>query len=330
MSAIPTKHIDGDVDVGRNVSMGGDATIRGNATIDHDLKVNGWLDAKNIKGILRGLFESESILNETYPNPEEGWCALVGDSLPADVYVVRQSVWVPTGKKGGTPTMTGNPISDDIEKRLKALEDSRAKAYGLATLNGYGELPEAMAPHSCKVNIESLHKVEQAFLKFKEDVAIFHLLVDEINITALTLQTKAMTLTEAISYITPKETGYGKWPSPGSSIVFISEGELGITDCRWSKYVFIHESSVYEDAEILNENNWLYMPYGYNGSEGDGSCNCGPACEAAMRSIAQLTQKVSTIENAISNSAIQYKTMDEYLALGDNRPKGLYVITDSE
>ena len=43
-ASIPTKQIDGDVAVGRNVSAGGDANIQGNARIGHDLIVEGWLE----------------------------------------------------------------------------------------------------------------------------------------------------------------------------------------------------------------------------------------------------------------------------------------------
>lgn len=56
MSSIPTKQIDGDVAVGRNVSAGGNAVVRGCVTIGHNLKVEGWLHAPNIKGACKGYF----------------------------------------------------------------------------------------------------------------------------------------------------------------------------------------------------------------------------------------------------------------------------------
>ena len=57
MSSIPTKQIDGDVAVGRDVNIGGKATIRGSAKVGHNLTVDGWLEAKNIKGPNKGLFK---------------------------------------------------------------------------------------------------------------------------------------------------------------------------------------------------------------------------------------------------------------------------------
>ncbi len=77
MSAIPTKHIDGDVSVGRNVSVGGDVNIQGRTRVGHDLVVEGWLDAPNIKGAQKGLFASPDDLRESYPQPRSGWWALV-------------------------------------------------------------------------------------------------------------------------------------------------------------------------------------------------------------------------------------------------------------
>ena len=77
MSSIPTKQIDGDVAVGRDVNIGGKATIRGSAKVGHNLTVDGWLEAKNITGPNKGLFKTATLLREAYPNPHEGWWALV-------------------------------------------------------------------------------------------------------------------------------------------------------------------------------------------------------------------------------------------------------------
>ena len=108
MSSIPTKQIDGDVAVGRNVSVGGKATVRGSATIGHNLKVEGWLDAPNVKGPNKGLFKTAVQLREAYPNPHEGWWALVGDTLPAQVYMANGGAWVGQTNADGTPKLAGN------------------------------------------------------------------------------------------------------------------------------------------------------------------------------------------------------------------------------
>lgn len=75
MSSIPTKQIDGDVAVGRNATTGGDVNIQGSARVGHDLVVEGWLEAKNIKSANKGLFATVEALRAAYPHVHEGWFA---------------------------------------------------------------------------------------------------------------------------------------------------------------------------------------------------------------------------------------------------------------
>ena len=90
MSSIPTKQIDGDVAVGRDVNIGGKATIRGSAKVGHNLKVDGWLEAPNIKGANKGIFLTVQELREAYPNPDDGWMAGVGASTPFAAYIGKE------------------------------------------------------------------------------------------------------------------------------------------------------------------------------------------------------------------------------------------------
>lgn len=92
--------IDGDLSISSNVTTGGDHTVRGNAKIEHNLSVYGWLNAPNIIGTCKGLFASLDKLKEEYPKPENGWWALVGDTVPAEVYRVDDGQWKDTGEKG--------------------------------------------------------------------------------------------------------------------------------------------------------------------------------------------------------------------------------------
>lgn len=125
MSSNPTKQIDGDVAVGRNVNIGGKANIRGSAKIGHNLKVEGWLDAPNVKGPNKGLFKTAVQLREAYPNPHEGWWALVGDTLPAHVYMADGGSWVAQTNADGTPKLAGNPTIDSTEY-MEAVEQMTA------------------------------------------------------------------------------------------------------------------------------------------------------------------------------------------------------------
>ena len=97
MSSIKTTQIDGDVSVGRNVMIGGKADIAGSVSIGHNLKVDGWLEAPNIKGANKGIFLTVQELREAYPVPHDGWMAGVGASTPFTAYVGKGGDWVATG-----------------------------------------------------------------------------------------------------------------------------------------------------------------------------------------------------------------------------------------
>lgn len=223
MSSIPTKQIDGDVAVGRNVSAGGNATIQGNVRIGHNLKVEGWLDARNIKGPNKGIFLDVTKLREAYPLPHDGWWALVGNTLPAPLYIADGGAWVATGETAGNPTIdsqqyneavaqldadlkalagevstnkadiksirtqidtigsTVNSHTSAIEQlrqadttihsridtlgtSVTALNNSKGKANGLATLDGSGKVPASQLPG------------------YVDDVVEFNAMVDDITL----------------------------------------------------------------------------------------------------------------------------------------------------
>ena len=119
MSSIKTTQIDGDISVGRNVALGGKATVAGSVTIGHNLKVSGWLEAPNIKGVNKGIFATLTALQTAYPTPRDGWLAGVGTSSPFTAYIGDDGEWT----EGGTIAITID-LSDYVEKEdLEDLED---------------------------------------------------------------------------------------------------------------------------------------------------------------------------------------------------------------
>lgn len=112
MSSIKTTQIDGDVSVGRNTAIGGGVTVQGSSTIKGNLRVDGWLDAKNIKGANKGLFTTLAKLKEAFPHPRNGWWVIVGRSLPGPIYVGDGGEWVATGQNGGSPVIEGETASE--------------------------------------------------------------------------------------------------------------------------------------------------------------------------------------------------------------------------
>ena len=86
--------IDGDLAVSRNAEIGRDVDIHGKARVAGSLKVEGFLDAPNIKGAVRGLFATEEELKREYPNPRPGWCAIVlADDESGFLYLAKNREW---------------------------------------------------------------------------------------------------------------------------------------------------------------------------------------------------------------------------------------------
>lgn len=60
------KYIDGDAAVGKNVTTGGDAIVRGHEQIDHDLKVKGTADIANLKRLILQGHDITSIITSIF------------------------------------------------------------------------------------------------------------------------------------------------------------------------------------------------------------------------------------------------------------------------
>ena len=150
---IENHSVGGSVAVGRDVTVGGRSIVRGNATFDRDVYISGWLNARNIRGAGKGLYETVDKLNSAYPNPENGWFALVGNTLPADIYRAWGGEWVATGQKGGEPvlelaklTELSESLENEVSARVAA-DEALKKAIDAevtARTNGDKELSDAL------------------------------------------------------------------------------------------------------------------------------------------------------------------------------------------
>lgn len=150
---IENHSVGGSVAVGRDVTVGGRSTVRGNATFNRDVYISGWLNARNIRGAGKGLYETVEKLNSAYPNPENGWFALVGNTLPADIYRAWGGVWEATGQKGGEPvlelaklTELSESLENEVSARVAA-DEALKKAIDAevtARANGDKELSDTL------------------------------------------------------------------------------------------------------------------------------------------------------------------------------------------
>ena len=114
------KNFDGDISVGRHAVVGGDAKVCGGMTVGKNLKVEGWLDAKNLKAANKGVFLNEESLKKAYPVPKDGWWALVGDTLPAALWVAAGGEWGNTGGTGGDILLESEVLADIKERLARA------------------------------------------------------------------------------------------------------------------------------------------------------------------------------------------------------------------
>ena len=150
---IENHSVGGSVAVGRDVTVGGRSTVRGNATFNRDVYISGWLNARNIRGAGKGLYETVEKLNSAYPNPENGWFALVGNTLPADIYRAWGGKWEATGQKGGEPvlelaklTELSESLENEVSARVAADEALKKAIDAEVTARGNGdkELSDAL------------------------------------------------------------------------------------------------------------------------------------------------------------------------------------------
>lgn len=128
---IGNRAVNGSVSVSRNANVGGDATVEGSAVIGHNLRVEGWLEAKNIKGPNKGMFVSADRLREMYPRPMPGWWALCGLSLPAPLYIADYTTsgieWVNTGTTAGNPTVACEVYNEAVKLLDEATKANAAE-----------------------------------------------------------------------------------------------------------------------------------------------------------------------------------------------------------
>jgi hypothetical protein len=126
MSNIPAQKYDGDLAVGRNLSAGGNAVIRGDARVGHSLTVDGWLDARNLKVESKGVFLSLSALNSAYASPRAGWWAMIpcdDDSGRCRLIAALDGEWTDTGKTIAVE-VENTILTGRVEALEKKLDDS--------------------------------------------------------------------------------------------------------------------------------------------------------------------------------------------------------------
>lgn len=125
--SVKNEKFDGSVIIGRDLTLGGGVVTKGSSTFEKNLRVEGWLDAPNLRGACKGLFATEEKLNDMYPNPEDGMWAMVGETIPAYVYMAENGEWVDTGNLTDGIDINLNDTEivvnlDELRDNISALE----------------------------------------------------------------------------------------------------------------------------------------------------------------------------------------------------------------
>lgn len=115
--------IDGDVAVGRNVAVGGDAEVRGALNAKGNVRIEGWLDAPHVKGVCRGLYDTEETLKSEQPQPRNGWWALVGEGFPLTLWRAFGGEWHNTNSTVEKVNVVGVELYDREVPQLRARAD---------------------------------------------------------------------------------------------------------------------------------------------------------------------------------------------------------------
>lgn len=138
MSRIPTRQIDGDVAVGRDVAAGGDVSVRGSVLVGHDLRVEGWLDALHVKTACKGIFSSQAKLEHAYPAPQPGWYAGVCVGEKTELWLAvreldecRGAVW--KRSSGAFVAVVDDTRYKEMVAEVERLRDEATAASGAAT-----------------------------------------------------------------------------------------------------------------------------------------------------------------------------------------------------
>lgn len=179
MSSIRTTQLDGDVAIGRNVAIGGKFTTQGSGHVKGGLKVDGWLEAKNVKDANKGVFRSVEELKAAYPHPQKGWWAIVGTSLPVAIHVEHEGTWTATGGMGGNPEV-------DLETYYQGLQSS-IEEWEATVENTLDRMDASLAEKEAAID-KKQEKIDASLKAISKDLSMLqasHVVLSESKYAAL-------------------------------------------------------------------------------------------------------------------------------------------------
>lgn len=162
-NATKNTEIEGSLAVGKNIFGGGNMTVRGNARFGHNVKIEGWLEAPNIKDINKGIFLTYQELLAHYPKPHDGWLAGVVETVDNETQI---SAYVGTG---------GQWLKQDfaLEIAMDVEQMVRMKSHLFVNATALFELDEAKTLAEIRALIDGMTETVAAVYKVPGVVLTF-------------------------------------------------------------------------------------------------------------------------------------------------------------
>lgn len=163
-------------------TVNGKTTLGGNARIAGNLRVEGTVDAKQIKSPDRGLFPTVAALEAAYPDPEPGWWAIVGSTVPGPLYHVVNGEWAAIldnnhqPVEGGVGDVDLTDYFDPLAERVSTLEGAVETIPSLADNLETNDATKALTAKQGVVLKESIdatsRKTDQMYPNVVEETSV--------------------------------------------------------------------------------------------------------------------------------------------------------------
>lgn len=263
MSSIKTTQIDGDVSVGRNVAIGGKTEIAGSAHISHNVKIDGWLEAPNIKGVNKGVFLTVQDLREAYPNPHDGWFAGVGSSTPFTAYVGNGGDWVATG---GTISVTVDmsQYTEGVESLQEDIDSITSDVQTLQTnVNSHTQQLTTLG-NSINDAVENIEELSDSLEAEQESIEEIKEIIGE-NQAFFRLKIEKGYIDANGNEQDDVQVGLPVTEKVRTKLIHLPDGKYKISIsnatniylCKYKDNVFVEKSSINGDYEFIVDTNLI-------------------------------------------------------------------------
>lgn len=160
--------VDGDLTIGHDANVCGSLAVSKDAVFKGAVRINGILAADNVDCCNKGFFPNATELEKAYPTPKPGWWAIVGESLPGDIYSCSSvKTWKNTGIKG-------SPLDDhsDYLKLMEEIESIKDQVFQLEANLRHNQISDTLLFDGNEKTIELSFDIKKGGYKLSPDSII--------------------------------------------------------------------------------------------------------------------------------------------------------------